>query len=395
MAEEALLNLPTDAFVEILLRVPSPKRWLLRRVCRRWRDVIRSRTPAPSRPTPLAFVVSYNADSLASSACAYAIDDLEKGRCREIWRSSDVPPELIYDQTQHRRVVTNKFDTALVGTCNGVLCLCDNNVPGGAVSLVNPASGETLSVPPPPGSEQHMWGRWAAGGHEAYSFAYDPETDRYTVVHVPCYYDKTGGFSAVQVFTTPAAPAAWRDVPAGILSIGGATYWVTKNAESVVSFDLGEERVAFTKALPTRGERGYAWHLANVHGRLGVVSTAVDERRTPEKIEVWVLGDDDNGKKDPLGWSRRYSVQVNGVRERIARPHFAHGDHVLLTDTGNYYNQVVYGHRLKNATRRWQSGEVLSVRVTMEMAGVAVSGMSGKVKGIFSYVENAEPFSAS
>ncbi|TVU05356.1 hypothetical protein EJB05_48515, partial [Eragrostis curvula] len=347
MADEALLNLPTDAFVEILLRLHSRKRWRLRLVCRRWRDVIRERTPAPSRPIPLAFVVSYNAG--AESACAYAIDDLEQGRCRELWRRHGI----------------NMSDTALVGTCNGVLCLCDDTVPGGAVSLVNPVTGETLAVPPPPGSAQRAWGLEMAGWHAAYSFAFDTATERYTVLHVPCYYDKTGGFNAVQVFTTASASAAWRDVPvhgggcscclkAGIVSVDGATYWVTKGVESVVSFDLREERVAFTKALPRRDERGYAWHLAEVHGMLGAVSTAVDERRTAEKIEVWILG---NGR----GWSRRYSVQVNGVCERIARPHFAHGDHVLLT--GNNINRLVCVHRLKNAMRRWQSSEVLSVRV--------------------------------
>jgi hypothetical protein len=38
-------NLPTDAFVEILLRFPQGNRWRLCLVCRRWRDVIRERMP--------------------------------------------------------------------------------------------------------------------------------------------------------------------------------------------------------------------------------------------------------------------------------------------------------------------------------------------------------------
>ncbi|KAK3122053.1 hypothetical protein QOZ80_8BG0664520 [Eleusine coracana subsp. coracana] len=277
----------------------------------------------------------------------------------------------------------------MVGTCNGVLCLCDNTVPGGAISLVNPVTGETLAVPRLPGSAQ--WPPWGMTRHEAYSLGYDAMAERYTVVHVPCYFDKTGGFNAVQVFS-PGAPS-WRDVPvpggscclqAGIVSVGGATCWITKGMEWVVSFDLREERVAFTKSLPKRQESGYTWHLTAVRGQLGVVCSAKNASRTLEKIEAWVLED---GKE----WSRRYSLQVHGVDERIARPHFAHGDHVLLTGSRNQ----VYGHKLKN-TGRWQSEEVRSLKISEKiMPDVQVSGMSGKLKGIFSYVKNAEPFSGS
>jgi hypothetical protein len=41
-------NLPTDAFMEILLRVPQGNRCRLRLVCWRWRDVIRERMPQPT-----------------------------------------------------------------------------------------------------------------------------------------------------------------------------------------------------------------------------------------------------------------------------------------------------------------------------------------------------------
>jgi hypothetical protein len=123
-------SLPTDAVVEILLRLPTTKRWRLRLVCRHWRDVIRERTPAPARPTALAFVVN-SVDSTAMSASAYAIDDLAGGRCREVWRSNNVRPVRYYDQAWRRDVYDRTFDTVMVGRRNGVLCLCDNTVPGG------------------------------------------------------------------------------------------------------------------------------------------------------------------------------------------------------------------------------------------------------------------------
>ncbi|GJN15852.1 hypothetical protein PR202_gb02796 [Eleusine coracana subsp. coracana] len=401
-------SLTTDAFMEILLRLHPSKRWRLRLVCRLWRDVIQDRMPAPSRPVPLAFVVNYSDDYVAMSACAYTVHDLKAGRFVEVWRSNNFFPTCTFDYRKDRNVYTGEFDTAMVGTSNGVMCLCDNTVSGGAISLVNPVTGESLAVPRLPGSSA-QW-VWRARGttmipswHRTYSFGYDQTTERYTIVHVPCDIDNnTGGFfNAVQVFTfTPGADAAattWRDVPvtagtccvdAGLVSIDGATYWITKGGvKSVVSFDHREERVVFTKALPKRDEEGYGWHLTDVHGRLGVVSSSVDHLRTPaEKTEVcWVLVGD--GKE----WIQRYSVQVSGVLEWIARPHFAHGDHVLLAGS----NQMVYGHMLPNTKGRVQSGELRSVRVSVQMPGVAVSGMGGKIMGIFSYVWNTEPFTAS
>jgi hypothetical protein len=37
----------------------------------------------------------------------------------------------------------------LVGTCNGLICVCDNDaVLGGALTLLNPVTGETLDTSP-------------------------------------------------------------------------------------------------------------------------------------------------------------------------------------------------------------------------------------------------------
>ncbi|TVU05383.1 hypothetical protein EJB05_48542, partial [Eragrostis curvula] len=143
MDDEACLSLPTDLFVETLLRLPLCKRWRLRLVCRRWRDVIQERTPAPApnQPVPLAFVVNYDTGHTTSTS-AYIIDDQEKGRWKELWRSSS----RVHDK--------GSFDTTMVGTCNGLLCLCDNTQTGGAVTMVNPVTKETLAVPPLPGSGQ-------------------------------------------------------------------------------------------------------------------------------------------------------------------------------------------------------------------------------------------------
>ncbi|TVU05401.1 hypothetical protein EJB05_48562, partial [Eragrostis curvula] len=53
-------NIPDDAFMEVLLRLPRSSRRRLRLVCRRWRKVIDERTPEliKSRAVPLAFVIN-------------------------------------------------------------------------------------------------------------------------------------------------------------------------------------------------------------------------------------------------------------------------------------------------------------------------------------------------
>jgi F-box interacting protein len=127
---------------------------------------------------------------------------------------------------------------------------------------------------------------WSTVWHEAYCFAYEPMAEQYKVVHLPCYFDQSSGFNVLQVFTLgkKAAPSAWswRDVPtpgascclnAGVVSVDGVTYWITKAAERVVAFDVREERVTSSMALPAQAKQGYMRHLAEVQGRLGLFSS--------------------------------------------------------------------------------------------------------------------------
>ncbi|CAO2191920.1 unnamed protein product [Urochloa humidicola] len=414
-------SLPTDAFVEILLRLPTTKRWRLRLVCRHWRDVIRDRTPAPPQPTALVFVVSCF-DGTPLSASAYAIDDLAGGRCREVWRSSNAQPAGHFDQTRNRYVYARTFDMAMVGTRNGVLCLCDNKTPGGAISLANPATGETLALPPLPCSRYwQTWGTTISKWHEAYAFAYDPDTEKYWVVHVPSFFDRNGAFAALQVFTVPgdegpSRPASWREVPvagaaascrldAGLVTIDGALHWVTDGTERVVSFDLEVGRVMWTLALPAGAGRGYWWNLTEVHGRLAAINCSVQYWwDNPKKTHVWVLDGGGGGRNDRRrGWSRRYSSQVQGgVYQRLAAPQFAYGEHVVTTEA-QYRNpnwKGVFVHRMPPG--RLLCGEVRSVLISGKSQGVRVSGIVSvgdanhtSILGVFAYVETKEPLGIS
>jgi F-box interacting protein len=262
-----------DVLVEILMRLPPSCRRLLRLVCRTWRDVVDQRTPE---------MRSRAAILVQTERSSYVVDNLSSGRRRELWTG---------------RCAGDRYESmCVVGTCNGLLCLCDTKEPGGAITLANPATGEMLLLPLLPFSGQYYRPfRWGDGGiatsrHEAYCFAYLPATGKYRVVHVPCYPDPGGEFEAVQVFTL--GKKSWRNVPtpgmscnlkAGILSVDGAMYWLTVGTEKVMSLDLEVGRVTPVKSLPAPA--GPNCHLTVVRGWLGI---AISDGSSPlEKIEVF------------------------------------------------------------------------------------------------------------
>ncbi|KAM0878930.1 hypothetical protein ACQ4PT_034570 [Festuca glaucescens] len=90
----------------------------------------------------------------------------------------------------------------LVDTCNGLLYLCDNyscgNRTGGDVTLVNPATRETLAVPPLSCARQFVRHHGEAKRWDkAYIFGYHPTSGRYKVVHVPCSFDRVCEFDTL------------------------------------------------------------------------------------------------------------------------------------------------------------------------------------------------------
>ncbi|OEL15590.1 hypothetical protein BAE44_0023393 [Dichanthelium oligosanthes] len=140
----------------------------------------------------------------------------------------------------------------MIGTCNGLLCLLRPNERHDIV-VIKPVTREAIAVDLP--------STWYYGRNEAtYSFGYHPATGQYKIVHVPSY--EPARLDAVRVLTLgdDDGPGAWREVPApagsscflrfGLVSVGGVTYWVTEDAERIMSFDLMDERVAPVESPP-------------------------------------------------------------------------------------------------------------------------------------------------
>ncbi|KAI5010129.1 hypothetical protein ZWY2020_012266 [Hordeum vulgare] len=351
-------DLPTDVLVEILLRLPPSSRRRARLVCRHWRDVVGEHTTEMrSRAKAL----------LWWNAAAYVVADLSSsstGSCMELWRTDG--------------------RSKLVGTCNGLLCLCNNEeVSSGAITLVNPATSETLPLPPLPCAGLFVrhcrWTNW----HEAYSFAYHPISGRYKLVHVPCSFGNVYEFDNVHALTL--GETSWREVStdlegkarcnlrAGIVSIDGITHWVTNGAAPrVVSFDLEDERITSFTELPSQTAGPNQYHLTEVHGRLGIVI-----RDLSVTTEVWVM---EKGRR----WSRRYSLR----RQYLPWPHIVYGEYILTREESSLHAH----HRKKRPSL---SGEV--VQVGHRDHGTLVANIKGgNIRcryRTFAYVETTEPLS--
>jgi hypothetical protein len=176
---------PTDILVESLQRLPPNARRRYRLVCRRWRKLVDKRS-FPHRSKTLV---------VTDQGSAFIVN-VQTERLKELWSG---------------RTPARCRGMRVVGTCNGLVCLCDDGVTGGAITVANPVTGETLDLPPLPlptpchdaGDQCHRW-------HQAYSFGYNPTTGGYRVVHVPCRFGEEWVFNTVQVFTL--GEKSWRQV---------------------------------------------------------------------------------------------------------------------------------------------------------------------------------------
>ncbi|CAO2202361.1 unnamed protein product [Urochloa humidicola] len=180
MEDEGFNNLPTDAFVEILLRLPLSARRRFRLVCKRWRDVINERTPERQvRTKILAFICD------GPSSRAIVFDDKD-GRPRHEWTYNSATSGFV----------------CMVGTCNGLICLHDIGEGGRSViTVANPITGEVVALPPSPTA-----GDSSIIGLGLYGFGYHPTTGRYKVVHVSSHTSPDGG---TRCTCSPWAVARW------------------------------------------------------------------------------------------------------------------------------------------------------------------------------------------
>ncbi|CAO2211338.1 unnamed protein product [Urochloa humidicola] len=400
--------IPSDTLVGILLRLlPTPRR-RLRLVCRHWRDVIDDRMPPARRAR--AKVLAYTGDQCSSSGTprAYVLHDLIEGRSRELelpGTAASPPPPPRRRSPWHDDHDETDQGTRIVGTCNGLICLCRGRR---GVVLFNPVTGEEQTLPPPPPLPRRAAGSSCRDDDDdthGLCFAYHPATGLYKILRVPCRPGDAAAaaaFDAVHVFTL--GEPSWREVPApgsscrfefGLVAVRGVAYWVSRDARRVVSFDLSDVRAASVAAevpvpVPSLPWQRYRWRLADVDGRLGF--TVCHNEAMTSKTEVFVL---EGGGGERMTWIRWYVVLVNDDQEqRLASPLLAHGEHLLtekrvriIGDGPERTVAAFYAHRPRE-DRALRCGVV---PVTARSIGTAVLGVCDS-SGLqtFSFVETME-----
>ncbi|KAI4968165.1 hypothetical protein ZWY2020_005277 [Hordeum vulgare] len=362
------MYIPADVFAGILLRLPPSSRRLARLVCRQWRDVVDTRTAEmQSRAKPLV---------VTDAGSAHVVDDLSTGRHRVLW--DGVPTDL---PRERRKVV--------IGTCNGLICVCDNREVNGAITVINPVTGEKLSLPPLPSTIGAPERSYIVGWHEAYGFGYHPTTGRYKVVHVAAYGRK-GNCHQVKVFTL--GDSSWRDVATGsgnrckysasIVGVNGTMYWAAKRGRKLMAFDLEHERLSFVKSLPDVLQ-DTSWHLTDVRGRLGMVVYSFTQQ-----CEVWVLEGATPMREHK--WSRWYIVRrdISSTCWQVTRPHFAHNEYLLTEEFSQGPRNVVYKHKLNSDRGMVEINETSPGTIVLTIK----AALSNHCK-TFAYVETTEPLS--
>ncbi|KQJ98785.1 hypothetical protein BRADI_3g39115v3 [Brachypodium distachyon] len=318
---------PTDVLVEILLLLRPSSCRRCRLVCRRWRDAVdRWTTEMQSRPKVL----------VAVGESAYVLDDRPAAeRGRKLWRTG----------SDMARRYSSGMDT--VGTCNGLVCLCNRMSGGAAITVANPLTGSALAL---------------------------RVTGRYKVVHVPFFFEQVWVFTLGEtswrdVVVATASPKSHLKPGAGIVSVDGTTYWATEGAKTkVMSIDLEDDHVTSMGPIP--------WYLAEVHGRLGIAIS--DDTATT----VWVLEGARGGERS---WSRWYIT------------HFAHGGECILTlkwlPWRNCKGSVLYRHHRPGDDRREARRGTVDISERNKGAVAAIIETRGKTCWTFNYVETTEPLS--
>ncbi|CAL5073753.1 unnamed protein product [Urochloa decumbens] len=226
-------------------------------------------------------------------------------------------------------------------------------------------------------------------------------------------------FIVIQVYTL--GDDKWRDLRApksqrldcidyfGVLNVDGAMYWLTEDKwkrwrRSVVSFDLSEERFEWIQmpiADPDHADRSTnqsrMYWITEVDGKV-CVATAQHSMYSAigfvGNLEIWTLENKAN-----QSWRQKCAIQFSSVDICIPRPHFIHGDKIILYGQDrNVYYQKLMGQNIKiekrkmvkllNYSPRWYSNMQSLMQVHVRWAWTSIRCCSiHQSKNQFNWVE--------
>ena len=234
----------------------------------------------------------------------------------------------------------------MIGACGGLLCLLD--VRSCAVRISNPATGESLALPPPPPPPPPSPCTSTRRDQRAYCLGFDPTAKLYKIVHVPHDYKiasrsgSTGKKGVVYVHRV--GDRYWRPVRApgaacclaagGAVYSNGAVYWLTHYEVArarLVRFHLSQEEATLVEPPPFDVHRRPLYCRLLDADATPCVITSV--RHNPTSGEPFVASNDDSNMwrlGDDGRWSLSRRVQLRGLPRHVPGPHAVrHGDLLL------------------------------------------------------------------
>jgi hypothetical protein len=241
-------------------------------------------------------------------------------------------------------------DDEMVGQCNGLLCFLDRGNGTQAMHIVDPLSGESLTLPVNHGSHRLL-------ERAAYCFGFDPSSRRYKMFHQGQRYHAAkqdlfvyrvgvdAAWRRVQV-AVPAPETAMGAVHGNPVFADGSVYWsvVRAGVARLARFDLATEQVTSEPVSFLQAQEGMS---------LMAAASTMEDVTAPESITfvhdfvctyLPVVTTEEDSAGAPVRRRRVMTMTLPHGR-RLARPHALQRDHRLLgdhdDDRGRYSTQTI------------------------------------------------------
>ncbi|XP_026439131.1 F-box/kelch-repeat protein At3g06240-like isoform X1 [Papaver somniferum] len=309
-------SLPLEFASEILARAPAKSVLECKSVCRNWRKIVDTVMNDPLFSFFQKHLYHVNHPSAAAedsgmlSFLAYTSSGFQ-------FFEYDQNLELTIPLGRTREISsTIDFGGRHIGSCNGLICLSPHQ-PKGLVCICNPFIQEYVLLPDirmGRFDDYHEFNVWSIG------FGYVAATNEYKVVVT---FVSKSSMLKVHIYTLDSGNG-WRNLgkfslnkfaPCDLVHgsfANGAIYWIGRNVNKIVTFDLIEEKFCQHLALPPLSRR-----QKKLHQKLGVLDgllyIAIDTEDKYFDIRLLKKKNDNGVKKEgerhqSFEWSKEYRV---------------------------------------------------------------------------------------
>ncbi|KEH21502.1 putative F-box domain-containing protein [Medicago truncatula] len=344
--EPPLPTLPFDVIPEILCFLPVKFLLRSRCVCKSWNSLVSDPKFAKKHFCMSAarhiYFISYKRSDTEYSFRSYPLNSVFTKRATPQDKFEYFPNNF-----RGKRRIMHSY--GFVGSCNGILCIADDNDKG-LVILLNPSIRKFKELPLLETPPSAMFGNFET----TLGFGYDSFTENYKVVVVMRYKMRVGSHYRDYVYKTEVkihtlGTNSWKSIqefPFGVVPIGqsgkflsGTINWLTsidlqrESPRFIVSFDLGKE--SYQKVLPPDyGGVDVCHFLA-----LGVLRDCLclaSRDDTYSVKDVWVMKEYGNRES----WTKLFNVSYRGDPKYsvFGEPIYIFEDNQVLLKFPRYLN---------------------------------------------------------